>query len=305
MRHSFMRIGGARLHWAEVGDGSNQPPVLLLHGLNDCHLTWRRVAPALGRSRRVLMPDLPGHGFSDRPDASYELGWYAHLMARWIDAVGLEQVDVVGHSLGGGIAQVLLLESPARIRRLVLAASGGLGREIALLLRLAALPRVVEHLGQPFMGPCTWLALRAVRNAVPAEHIAELSTINARKGSARAFARTVRDIIDWHGQRQTFFQRAHEITSLPPMAVFWGDRDTIIPAAHGRALVESVEGVRLTLFKDCGHYVHHEQPASFLRELRDFLDDPVVTPARLRGADAGSDGELLGRAEMRPHLGRR
>jgi pimeloyl-ACP methyl ester carboxylesterase len=279
---SFTRVEGTLIHWAEAGDPTDESPIVALHGLNDCHLTWKHVAGGLARGRRVLMPDLPGHGLSDRPDANYELGWYAHMVAGWMDAIGLARADIIGHSFGGGIAQMLLLECPQHVRRLALVSSGGLGSEIAILLRLAAIPYVVEHWGQPFMGPCTRLALQAARNKIPDDYIAELSRMNTREGSARTFARTVRDIINWRGQRRTFYQRAHELAELPPMAVLWGSRDAIIPTTHAAALSEFVEGIRLILFEGCGHYVHHEQPESFVREVRGFLDDPNAPIARLR-----------------------
>src|SRR5689334_20193798 len=123
MRHSFAAIAGLRLHWAELGEANGHAPVVLLHGLNDSHLTWKRVAAELASDRWVLMPDLPGHGRSERPDASYELRWHSHVIAEWLESVGIEKADVVGHSFGGGVAQMQLLESPMRIRRLVLAAS--------------------------------------------------------------------------------------------------------------------------------------------------------------------------------------
>jgi pimeloyl-ACP methyl ester carboxylesterase len=280
---SSIDIDGTRVHWVETGRSVNaDPPVLALHGLNDCHLTWKRIAPLLGRDRRVLMPDLPGHGFSGRPDASYELRWYVRTMVRWIDSLGLERIDVVGHSFGGGLAQSMLWECPERIRRLVLVSSGGLGSEVALVLRLASLPYVVERLGQPFMGPFTKLTLQALCNAMPDDYIQNLSRMNAQEGSARAFGRTVRDIIDWRGQRRTFYQRAHELSELPPMALLWGNRDSIIPTAHATALTSFVEGVRLIVFDGCGHYPHQEQPESFVRAVRSFLDDPSVQAARLR-----------------------
>jgi pimeloyl-ACP methyl ester carboxylesterase len=279
MRHSVARVEGTLLHWVEIARGDDAPPVIMLHGLNDSYLTWRRVARPLARDRRVLLLDLPGHGLSERPDASYELGWYAHVFARWLEAVGLGTVDVVGHSFGGGVALTALLECRERIRRLVLASSGGLGRDIAFVLRLASIPYVVERFGQPFMAPGTWLALRAV---LPDDHIAELRAMNATRGSARAFARTVRDIIDWRGQRRTFFARAHELAALPPIAVCWGDRDTIIPIAHAKALAEYVDGIVLTTFTGCGHYAHHERPDAFAQAVRDFLDAPFVPAARLR-----------------------
>jgi pimeloyl-ACP methyl ester carboxylesterase len=270
--HSFRAIDGVGLHWAELGGGYEHAPVVLLHGLNDSHLTWKRVAPLLAIDRRVLMPDLPGYGLSERPNASYELVWHARMIARWLDAVGLEKVDLVGHSFGGGVAQMMLLECPTKIRRLALVASGGLGRDVSLVLRLASLPGVVEYLGQRFMALGTRLTLRGQRAGFLPREVADLCAMNAMGGSARAFARTVRDVVDWRGQRRTFFQRAHELTGLPPIAVFWGDRDSIIPVSHGKAFAEAVKGVVLTLFEDCGHYLHYEQPEAFVRALKTFLD---------------------------------
>jgi pimeloyl-ACP methyl ester carboxylesterase len=289
-RHSFVSVEEMRLHWAEIGEGNQRVPVVLLHGLNDSYLTWKRVAPALAVDRRVLMPDLPGYGLSDRPDASYELRWHAHVVVNWLEAIGLEKVDVVGHSFGGGVAQMMLLECPAKIRRLVLVAAGGLGRQVTPALRLASLPRVVELFGQHFMALGTRVALRGNRAAFSKQEIRELSAMNGMPGSARAFARTVRDVIDWRGQRRTFFQGAHELAELPPIAVCWGDRDTIVPAAHGRAFAAFVEGVVLRQFEGCGHYLHHEQPRALAQTVRDFLDDDAIPRARVRRTDVAPIG---------------
>ncbi len=280
-RHAFASVEGVRLHWAELGEASERTPVVLLHGLNDSYLTWKRVAPALAVDRRVLVPDLPGYGLSERPDASYELRWHAQIIARWLDSLGLEKVDVVGHSFGGGVAQVMLLDRHAKIRRLVLVASGGLGRQVTPALRLASMPRVVELFGQRFMALGTRMVLRGSRAGFTKQDVSELSAMNDTPGSARAFARTVRDVIDWRGQRRTFFERAHEVAELPPIALFWGDRDAIIPIAHGRAFVDAVEGVVLTQFKGSGHYLHNEQPIVFADAVRAFLDDPTVSGARV------------------------
>jgi pimeloyl-ACP methyl ester carboxylesterase len=280
--HRFTDVEGCRLHWVELGESTAKPPLVLLHGLNDCYLTWRSIAPRLARERRVLVPDLPGHGLSSRPDASYELRWYAHVMARWFEALALDRVDVVGHSFGGGVALMMLLERHESIRRLALISSGGLGREIAFAFRLAAIPHLVERFGQPFMGVATRLALKATHDVVSADEATLLAAMNARSGSARAFARTVRDIIDWRGQRHNFFKRANELGPLPAIAVFWGERDTIIPSSHAESLADSLDNVRLRLFEGCGHYPHHEQPDALVGAVLDFLDDPTVARARLR-----------------------
>jgi pimeloyl-ACP methyl ester carboxylesterase len=293
-RRCFGVIEGVRLHWLEYGRASGgRAPVVLLHGLNDSHLTWHRIAPALARDRRVLALDLPGHGISDRPDAGYELAWYAQIVGHWIDeALDFQAVDIVGHSLGGGIALGLLANQRPSIRRLVLAAPGGLGREIAFVLRLAAVPGVVEHFGQPFMSIGTWLALGGWLDKNPDPHIAELSAMNATSGSARAFARTVRDLIDWRGQRHSFLRYAHQIGEIPPMAVLWGDSDTIIPIAHGRALVDGVEGVRFTELTACGHHLHHDDPEGFIVGVRDALDALTWPRMRVRTPTPAQSGTI-------------
>jgi pimeloyl-ACP methyl ester carboxylesterase len=281
LRHAYDDVDGVSLHWAELGVASDHAPIVLLHGLMDSHLSWRAPARELARDRLVLMPDLPGCGLSARPDASYTLEWHAHMIARWLERRELRKVDVVGHSFGGGVAQMLLLECPERIRRLVLVAAGGLGRGVIFWLKLGTVPYFVEHWGQPYMAFGT-------RRALPTAHGEEgeldaraLSVMNSARGSARAFSRTVRDVINFRGQRRRFDQRVHELGSLPPIAVLWGERDRIIPIAHGRAFTEHMIGARFTSFPDCGHHLHQEDPAGFVSAVREFLDDPSALPVLL------------------------
>jgi len=267
-------IDGVRLHWAECGTTTDRNPLVLLHGLNDSHLTWKRLAPLLAGNRRVLMPDAPGSGLSERPDASYELAWHAHVIARWLETLGLSEVDIIGHSFGGGVAQMMLLEPKLTIRRLGLVASGGIGPRVAFWLRLAALPGVVEHFGQPFMAVVTRFALRAAGAGIPEQDIEALSMMNAELGTARAFARTVQDVISWRGQSRHFLHRAHEIAKLPAITLFWGDNDLITPIEDALAFARKVEGVGFERFAGGGHYLHHDNTAELALKLCEFLDTP-------------------------------
>ncbi len=284
IRHKSALIDGVRIHWDIVGKESSLPTVVMLHGLNDSSLTWRRVAPKIAKDRLVLLPDLPGHGRSDRPDATYELSWYAHIMSLWLRNLGYSVFDLVGHSFGGGIALMMLLECRELIRRMVLVSSGGLGREIAMILRLASIPFVVEHLGQPFMKVATKLALTLARDGRPYEDIAQLSALSGKRGSARAFARTVDDIINWRGQKHTYIQRVQEVPELPPVLIMWGALDSIIPIAHGKRMVKNFEGIQLKIFEDCGHYLHFNKPELFVKTLHNFLQSPYLPPAHLKTA---------------------
>jgi pimeloyl-ACP methyl ester carboxylesterase len=275
----FARIGEVDLHWAELGAG---PPLVLLHGLCDSHRTWFPVAPALARSRRVLMLDLAGCGESSRPDASYTLDWHADIVGGWLGALGLDEVDLVGHSFGGGVAQWMLLKHRARVRRLGLESSGGLGREVGPALRWASFPFFVERFGQPFMRFGTTRALNAAGGAFSREEIAILARYNGMPGTARAFSRSVRDVINGWGQHRNFLDRAYEVPALPPVAIFWGDRDPLIPVAHGVEAASLIDGANLTRFPGVGHFPHRQVPARFVQVLEAFLDAPRLPNARLK-----------------------
>ncbi len=280
-RHADTHVEGVRLHWAELGSASSHPPLVLVHGVADAHVSWRPIAPELARDRLVLMPDLPGCGLSERPDASYGLEWEAQMIARWLERLGLTRVDVVGHSYGGGVAQMLLLACPTRVRRMVLIASGGLGRGLGFWLRFASFPVAVERGGQPFMAFGTRRALGSSHEEDQAD-IMELAAINAQPGTARAFSRMVRDVIDWRGQTRLFWDRAREVETFPPIAVFWGERDPIIPIAHGKAFADSMPGAVFRSFPEGGHYVHRDCVRAVADAVLEFLDDPNAEPVRLQ-----------------------
>jgi pimeloyl-ACP methyl ester carboxylesterase len=276
VRTSFIAAHGTELFYEEAGDG---PPLVLLHGIADTHRTFRRVLPHFARHHRVIAPDLPGCGLSGRPDASYSLEWQADVIGAFLQALGLEQVDLLGHSYGGGVAQYMLLKHRHRVRRLALVASGGLGRQVSVELRLASVPMVVEALGQPFMAPATPIALQAAGGMVGEDEIAWLREVNAKPGTARAFARTVRDVISWQGQRRHFADRIGEVSSLPPMALFWGARDRVIPIAQAFETARALSGVSLTTFADCAHFPHHQRPEELARAVLAFLSAPTAQPA--------------------------
>lgn len=278
-RH-LTRVDGVDIHWAEAGRGR---ATVLLHGVCDSHRAWRKVLPTLARSRRLLMPDLPGHGLSDRPDAPYTVQWYAEMIGGWVEALHLKTFDLVGHSFGGGVAQMLLLTHGRRVERLALVGSGGLGHEVAFVLRLWATLRAAERVAQPFIAPGTRLALASLLPGSDPEDVAFMSWMNAMPGTGRALSRTVRAAIDWRGQKLHFLDRPEELPRLlPRIALFWGDHDQIIPLEHAQALVARMEHVSLTRFENCGHWPQLEQSEAFALALLRFLNDPAFAHARLR-----------------------
>jgi pimeloyl-ACP methyl ester carboxylesterase len=108
--------------------------------------------------------------------------------------------------------------------------------------------------------------------------------MNATAGTARAFARSVRDVIDLRGQHRHVLDGGSALTALPPVGLFWGERDSVIPIAHATETVSLLGGARLTRFAGCGHFPHRQEPASFVDALEGFLNTPIAPDGHLQAA---------------------
>ncbi len=274
------KVSGVELHWEETGSG---PTVVLVHGLTDWHRTWAPITPLLAeRGYRVVAVDLPGHGFSARPDVDYTLDWNAKLLGAFIDAIGIDRFAVLGHSYGGGVAQMLSLTHASRIDHLALIAPGGFGKEVNLAVRLVSVPWVWPLFGQSFLVPLMYAT--APLGGRDNTDLADRAKANSRPGTARALSRTVRDVVRFRGQVRHFLDRAYDAPFVPPMTLFWGDRDQVLPVSQAERVCEEVVGARLVRFANAGHYPHHDEPEAFtaalVRALGSTDTEPVTLPKR-------------------------
>ncbi|HVE24734.1 MAG TPA: alpha/beta hydrolase [Sporichthya sp.] len=280
----FLQTGGA--------DPARSPDaglVVLVHGIAGGAATWGPVLAELdrrGEGRRVIAPDLIGHGRAD-----YSLGGYANEIRDLLAALGHRRATIVGHSLGGGIALQFQYQYPELCARLVLVDSGGLGSELHPVLRAVTLPGaewvlpVLAHAklvtaGGRFYGAVRRLPLTPRRPSMihGAAAFGSLSDSVRR----RAFVLTARNVIDMAGQRVSGLDKLYLSAGVPTLIV-WGGRDAIIPAAHGSAAADALPGSRFELFEQAGHFPHCDEPARFTELLLDFID--TTTPASLSPED--------------------
>lgn len=286
------RVLGHRVRYLTGGSGA---PVLLLHGLADTADAWGRVLPALTSRYRVLAPDLLGCGASDKPAIDYSLWAQATYLRHFMDAVGIDKAIVVGHSLGGGLALHLYMQYPERVARLALIASGGMGRDLPLSLRLCTLAgsspvigallssrhrrHPAARIGHTLLGrlwPATAAADRAkhtalaVLNAEDALANAEEAGIldRLREPAARAaFLATLRSVGNLRGQRGSALGALSLIDA--PVLLIHGERDATIPVSHAHIARSLLKRGHLALIPACGHCPQRETP----EQVRDLLLD--------------------------------
>ena len=276
-----MELQHLSIHGHDVGfhtAGSGSSVVVLIHGMAASSGTWSHVIPALAEQVIVVAPDLLGHGQSSKPRSDYSIGGYACGIRDLLIALGYERVTVVGHSLGGGVALQFAYQFPDRCERLVLLGSGGLGREVAPLLRALTFP------GAEYLFPLVfWPGLhdagmrlaRSLRRlglrATPVlEEIWRGYASLTDAGGRQAFVHTLRSVIDLAGQRVNATDRLYLASEVPTLIV-WGKRDSIIPVDHAIAAHAAIPGSRLEVFDGVGHYPHCEEPERFARVLLDFI----------------------------------
>lgn len=119
LKQTVVLPNGLRLAYVEMGDPDGVP-ILLLHGFTDSARSWSLTAPYLATGFRVIAPDLRGHGHSDQPEGCYTIPEMANDVRFLIEALDLAPTHVVGHSLGGRLAQAIAERWPHLVRKIVL-----------------------------------------------------------------------------------------------------------------------------------------------------------------------------------------
>jgi poly(3-hydroxyalkanoate) depolymerase len=261
---SFVRVGGLRLRVGRCGEGR---PLLLITGIG-AHLGMWAPFAELAEGLELIAFDAPGTGLSQRPRAPMRMGGLAALVQRLMDESGLDRVDVLGYSWGGGLAQELARRAPDRVRRLVLCATGpGLGgtppRPLAALM-LAT--------------PARYYHPRLLALSVP--HIAGGRTGRERGALAAQAQARLRRPPDLLGYAFQLYAVAGW-SSLPWLGrlrqrtlVVAGDEDPSVPLGNARALASRIPDARLHVVDGGGHLFLLDEPENVVPTILDFLGEP-------------------------------
>ncbi len=226
-------------------------PIVLLHGFGGDVETWINIRVALEGRHRVIAFDLPGHGRA--------FGWpeignarvTAKAVLQSLEAMGLDRVHLVGHSMGGATAFLVAAKAPERVASLTLIAPGGFGPEVNhRLLRHYAVARTVEEITpllEQFFGDSVVLP-----PSIPRRIAAEREANPTLVANYAAISET---IVTATGQPEL---KRDMLATVPyPVKLIWGEMDRVIPASQTRNVPPNV-GVHL--LPGVGHMPHAEAP---------------------------------------------
>jgi pimeloyl-ACP methyl ester carboxylesterase len=273
----WVEVEGLRIHCLMAGE--RNAPVLLLHGggFDSASLSYGLSVGPISRHHKVVAPDWPGYGESDKPKMRYSTEYYVDFLGRLMDTLGLEKVSLVGISMGGAISLGFSLGSPQRVERLVLVDSYGLGREIPwrvmsyITVRLPLLNRLVWAALRRSRGMVEW-SLQSVfydSRAVTASLVDKVYRLVKKPGVGRAWRSWQRSEIKWSGLRTNFVDRLHEVAV--PTLILHGEEDKYIPVSWARRAHSLIEDSELLVLPRCGHWLTLEKPGEFASAVSEFL----------------------------------
>jgi pimeloyl-ACP methyl ester carboxylesterase len=260
MRGEFLDVDGARIYYYAAGSRGAGEPVVLVHGFPTSGHLWNDVVPLIPDGHRVVVIDLLGFGRSDPPGANpVDLRAHSERLVRVLDQLGINFACVVGHDVGGGIAQCLAIRHPHRVSRMCLIDSVAFDAWPAREVKIArAMLPLTRHL------PASWVVsvvradlLRGYQDAERGEHAIDLYLRPFSTSSGRDALVAHLSALDC-AETQTLATRLSQVVC--PVALLWGERDPFLPISLGRRLAGAIPGSTLEVISGARHFLPEESP---------------------------------------------
>lgn len=256
---------GGALAYHDEGTG---PAVVLLHGFPLTSYIWRALIPALASRHRVIAPDLLGLGASDKPsgaplDIRAQAGYVRELLAQ----LGIDRVAIVGHSTGGGVAQ-LLVEASGDVEALVLIDTIAFDRwPTEAVGEIQVVPADGETHGSAELVVRSALRLGTVEDQLTDDDVRSYLAPWAPPAPVGGLFRFAR-ALDGIGLKQ--LERAMAGWDLPTL-ILWGEEDPFHPVDVAERLNAAIPSSALGLVPECGHFLPDEAPETIFPIIAEYL----------------------------------
>ena len=240
-----VQVGTYRVRYQTVGEGE---AIVLVHGLSGSTLWWRRNVQDLAQHYKVYLVDLPGFGSASRKHEHFVLKQAGEWLVDWMDAIGLKQTHLIGHSMGGYICMWIAAHRPDVVLRLVLVDPA-----------FKSQARSVLGYTRPLLGAARYLTPRFF----------PILAYDSLRAGPVTLLKATRDLI-----ALDVSQEIKMITE--PVLLVWGENDTLVPPSLGHMLRDELSNARLLTLQHAAHVAMFDQPQKFNAAVDAFLRGEVV-----------------------------
>jgi pimeloyl-ACP methyl ester carboxylesterase len=285
-----VKVGDCQINYADLGDDTELPPAILIHGLGGCWQNWLETIPRLAQQRRVLALDLPGFGDSPMPGQDISISGYGEIVVDFAQAVGVDSpVDVLGNSMGGFIAAEIGISHPDFARRIVLCSAAGISitnlkrRPVLTAARITAAVTNVVLARREAMARRP--GLRHMALAYVFRHPSRIApdlAYQVMTGTGKpGFLDALDALTDYD-----FRDRLDDVKV--PVLLVWGADDNLVPVEDADEFERLIPNARKVVLDDTGHVPMLERPSAFNDLVVEFLAEQEL--------DGGQ--EIVDRAEV-------
>ena len=240
---------------------SDRPTILLLHGLGGSADRWTKIIPALSSKYRLIIPDIIGFGYSEKPHVEYTVDFFIDFLKKFLDILNISDLIIIGSSFGGLLALEYAIKYNYMVKKLVLVSPAGMMRYVSPTLK---------HYISAALYPTFENVLRAYKEMVydstTATEESILDFINRMnlENSKYAFMSTLMGFND-HPNLNDRLK-----IDLPTLIV-WRRYDKLIPVRYAKKF--KIPNSRIVILDHCGHYPHQEKTEIFTKTVMKFLDN--------------------------------
>jgi len=261
MEEKFIEIDGNKIRYLESGD--SKKTLVLVHGLGASAERWDQVIPLFEDDYHVIVPDLIGFGYSDKPLADYTPEFFSEFLKKFFVASGIKRPNLIGSSLGGQVSAEFTFSYPQDVEKLILVSPSGAMKQSTPALDayiMAALYPNAESAKNAFeMMECSG---KNVDQKVVDGFIERMQLPNAKL----AFMSTLL------GLKNSELVSSKLQTISTPTMIIWGSNDPVIPINYADSFVSAIQDCRFFRMDGCGHTPYVQDPHLFVSKVLEFLN---------------------------------
>ena len=262
MKEKFVNIEGSKIRYLE--SGSSDKTLVLIHGLGASCERWKNVLPIFENDFKVIVPDLIGFGYSDKPTVDYTIDFFSNFLGKFLKSLAIKKTSLIGSSLGGQIAAEYTSVNPNKVEKLILVSPSGIMKQSTFALDayiMAALypnEQSAKNAFETMDGSGKKIPMKIIngfvsRMKLPNAKFAFMSTLLGLKNC------------------ELITKKLENISSST--LVIWGSDDPVIPITFANDFVSSIDNCSFLEMSNCGHTPYVQEPELFASKVLTFLNN--------------------------------